>query len=358
MILDSDATNDSSEHNLVSNHWLVGYKYYLFAAVTLSTIALGRTLMQLPGQLSSIRNLPPEIASERNILMFVSLGVGVAKIGLFVFAIYSLKRLSETWVRKLHLSINGAAVIVVILGSVLTIIGPGSMSWYLSIANRVASVVVFPLWALIPWNFLYQISRTVGQLFSWSMSLTVLAFAAVWWSRWLVSDLANSHQHAVHQTEAADTNSEVRAIEFGSDNNVSEPSQKSKVFHAIGWILVVISAPVIVILPLMVLGDVMAEMGKAFNALGSTAESVPFWGGLAFVFGGGLVGAIGGVVLVLLVMLFFVAIAVFGVGMIAIAYSDVPENRGRGMMISRRIGFVFLFSPLGALGLILIANII
>ena len=172
----------SSVYWSAGSRWLVVYRDYLFIAVFLSLFVFAQ---RLPYHLSLLHY--DEVAG-RAILALVS---GVFAIGLFAFAIYSLNRLSEAWVRIFHLSINAAAVIVIFLSLVLRfVLDINQMEHVLGYALTIGRAAVVPLGALIPWSYLYQVfPYSVGlahpiNLLNFATSLLTLAIAAYWSFNW------------------------------------------------------------------------------------------------------------------------------------------------------------------------------
>jgi hypothetical protein len=188
--LGSEDTSEPSDARSNRHGWLLLYKYYLTAAVVLAGIGVVRVFKSRSefitdsgfftdtGQVTVVDSI-----FFISVIIIYPLVLGLVQIGLFIFAVKSLRQITEGWVRTFHLSINGVAVIAVILGNTFQIVGLGSIP-FLAILNNVAGVVVFPLHALIPWTFLHGISPNVGQLVFWATSLVIIWLAAVWWIRW------------------------------------------------------------------------------------------------------------------------------------------------------------------------------
>ena len=94
-------------------------------------------------------------------------GMAIAKIALFIFAFYSLRRPNETWTRILHIAINGAAVIMPLM--VLT-----GIYRYFSIRP-----LDFLLWLPVPnFHFILPFPAHVVQLLS-------ITLAATWFYFWM-----------------------------------------------------------------------------------------------------------------------------------------------------------------------------
>lgn len=164
--MDSQKTDVTGDHGLAKERWLTIYKYYLMAAIAFSVIGFARFLVFYFDQISGGQ------------LVYVSVW-GIAQTGLFVFALWSLSRVGEKWVRTLQLSINGVAVIMLII----RMLDPYHMavakgSDYLFF-RQVGSVFVFPLESLVPWHLLPQ------PLFRWATPIALLTFAAYFFFRWL-----------------------------------------------------------------------------------------------------------------------------------------------------------------------------
>jgi hypothetical protein len=164
--LDSQKIDVTGDHGLANERWLTVYKYYLMAAVALSVIGIAKYLV-----------INFDQASGRQLV--VASVWGVAQTGLFVFALWSMSRVGERWVRTLQLSINGIAAIMLII----RLLDPYGMAvanslYYLFI--RVGNVFVFPLESLVFWAFL-----------NWSHGLARVTFiaqlivAAYFLFRWL-----------------------------------------------------------------------------------------------------------------------------------------------------------------------------
>lgn len=163
--MDSHNTNDAVDYGLANERWLTIYKYYLMAAVALSVFGFAKFIVLNSGRVSGGQ-------------LVGALVYGIAQIGLFVFALRSLKRVGEKWVRTLQLSINGVAVIMLING--LTQILP------YNIFMRVGDIAVFPISALIPWQLVYG-QPLLYSLFRMATSIASLTFAAYFFFRWLKS---------------------------------------------------------------------------------------------------------------------------------------------------------------------------
>jgi hypothetical protein len=139
------------------NRWLAIYRIYLFIAAVFSLISLVRFISMGPPLLV--------------------LGAPIARLGLFVFAIYSLKSFGDVWVRNLHLAINGAASIVMLL----TFMSPG-LAWSLSFW----SVVTFPT------DFLFA-SRLLP------LSVVSTAIPVIWLVFWIRQIPADPPKHPVRK---------------------------------------------------------------------------------------------------------------------------------------------------------------
>ncbi len=148
-------------HN-TNERWLTVYKYFLMAAVALSVIGAAKFIVSISGQFSG------------STLVGMSVWA-LVKTGLFVFALWSMRRVGEKWVRELQLLINGVAVIIVIIGFVQ----PSSYNTFI----HVGSYFVFPIADVIPWKLVSELS--LGFLVSWATSIASLTFAAYFFFRWL-----------------------------------------------------------------------------------------------------------------------------------------------------------------------------
>jgi hypothetical protein len=219
--LSTQDTNDPVNARLDSYRWVLLYKYYLIAAVVLAGLGLGRLLLSMPAWFGYLEGVPAdELMFSQFAFIVIPFVLGLVQIGLFIFAIKSPRRISEAWVRTLHLSINGVAMIAVILGNAFQMIGYGSAPHLaiLPILNRVAGVVVFPLNALIPWRFLYEISPNLGQLIGWATSLIIISLAAVWWIRW---------RNLRYSEEVEEARKLIDSFEAGTVNHLLDESPTS-----------------------------------------------------------------------------------------------------------------------------------
>jgi len=157
------------------------YRYYLIAVVALSLISLGKFALSVPDLLEYVRqgDLPGFVQFRFFILRPVT---DLAQIGLFLFAISSLKRIREPWVRTLHLSINGVAVIVSLLSY-------SRFIWnleYWGLLLNVGHVATIQLHALVPWSLLNTLPGGMRTGISLAVNTGALVLAAVWsycWSR-------------------------------------------------------------------------------------------------------------------------------------------------------------------------------
>lgn len=153
--MDSDNTNETVDDGVAKERWLTVYKYYLVAAVALSVIGLAR-----------------------HITLSGASFLDIAPIGLFVFALWSMRRVGERWVRTLQLSINGFAVIMLII----RLLDPFYMAAGRGIDyiffRLVGSVFVFPLESVVPWHLLPE------PLFRWATPIVLLTIAAYFFFRW------------------------------------------------------------------------------------------------------------------------------------------------------------------------------
>lgn len=181
--MNSPETSDLSNNRAASHQWLVMYKYYLYAVIALSLIGFVAFLLDIPERLTWFRD-DPGLAFRFLVLPVV---IDVARIVLFLFAINSLKRIDEKWTRTFHLSINGIAVVVVLLTF-------AQMFWqseYAYVVLGIGHVTVIPIGSLVPWNLLYSVfppggegQFSVSQMFSVAINLVALAFAVLWSDRW------------------------------------------------------------------------------------------------------------------------------------------------------------------------------
>ena len=158
------------------NRLLTMYRCYLSMAAFLGLIAFGKSLF----------GAPP---------MYVV--IDACRVGFFVFAIYSLRDLRAPWLRAFHLSINAAAVIMIMLALVVTIVAAIDPSVFQQFSKFLAplefgNVVVFPLYTLIPFEYLGKItpyspelSHPITQLriATQVLSLTIAAYWTLKWAR-------------------------------------------------------------------------------------------------------------------------------------------------------------------------------
>ena len=165
--MDSHDTSDAVDHGLANERWLTIYKYYLTVAVAFSVIGLvtglARFIEVMSGQVSA------------SALVGASIW-GVAQTGLFVFALWSLRRVDENWVRTLQLSINGVAVVMVIIRFLL----PYSFNIFI----QVGSIFIFPIAGVIPWQLVNELQLD-SLLIRWAIPIALLPFAAYFFFRWL-----------------------------------------------------------------------------------------------------------------------------------------------------------------------------
>lgn len=199
MIVDTDDAIVSSQHSPSAYRWLAAYRYFMYAAVALGSISIVLGILSWRAS--------DEFFRTDSFLFFrffvLPIGLYVAGIGLFIFAIYSLKRLSEPWVRNLHLWIHGAAVILVLPSLVISAVntfGPslfilGEPSSVAQLASFLGQVVVIPLAAIVPWDYLYQtfppveqgstlVQNPVFTLVQMAVFLATLSLAATWYVLW------------------------------------------------------------------------------------------------------------------------------------------------------------------------------
>ena len=160
--MDSHNTNDAVDYGLANERWLTIYKYYLMVAVALSLIALAKFIVIISDQFSG------------STLVGASVW-GVAQTGLFAFALWSIRRVGEKWVRTLQLSINGVAVIMVII----RFLQPYSYNIYI----QIGSIFIFPIAGVIPWQLVNELQ--LDLLFRWAISIALLMFTAYFFFRWL-----------------------------------------------------------------------------------------------------------------------------------------------------------------------------
>ena len=153
---------DALNHGSVNQRWLTVYKYCLMAAVAFAVVGFAKFIMFYAGQRSG-----GQLAGWTL--------YGIAQIGLFVFALWSLNRVGEKWVRTLHLSINGVAVLIVIIGFI--------QPYSYNILIQVGSIVVLPIGALVPWQLLFELQ--LDAYFRSAMSIASLMFAAYFFFQWV-----------------------------------------------------------------------------------------------------------------------------------------------------------------------------
>ncbi len=160
--MDSQSANDVVDNGPANERWLTIYKYYLMAAVAFSVIGAAKHIVNISDQFSG------------STLVGASVGA-FAQTGLFVFALWSIRRVGENWVRTLQLSINGVAVIIVII----KFLQPGLYNIFI----LVGSFFVFPIADVIPWQLVSELS--LGFLVYSATSIASLVFAAYFFFRWL-----------------------------------------------------------------------------------------------------------------------------------------------------------------------------
>jgi uncharacterized membrane protein YhaH (DUF805 family) len=183
-ILDSTNKRDAINQGLASERWLTIYKYWLVASVAILVIGLAANSVKLAdvsNELNVAMNMETDSQREYWSRHYESqLLRNMARIGLYVFAIWSLTRVGEKWVRMLHLSINGAAVI----GATAMIL-PG-------LPLNIIPILTFPanplLAHLVPYTLLSENLPTVFySLLRWSVRIATLVFAAYFFYRWFRS---------------------------------------------------------------------------------------------------------------------------------------------------------------------------
>ncbi len=162
--MDTHSTNDSVDYEIANERWLTIYRYFLVAAVAFSVIGFTKIILFYYGGESGGQLVSQSV-------------LGIAEIGLFVFALWSLNRVGEKWVRTLHLCINGVAAIILVNG--LAPILP------YNILIRVGYIAVFPIDALVPWQLVFELS--FHSLVQIATSIASLTFAAYFFFRWLKS---------------------------------------------------------------------------------------------------------------------------------------------------------------------------
>jgi len=212
-----DTTEPSSARSN-SYDWLRLYRYYLIAVVLLAGIGLGTLLLSIPAALGYMQQVSDDesafILSTLVILPFVS---WLVQIGLFVFAIRSLKRIDERWVRTLHLSINSVAVVFSISFYV-------SLFWPFPFANivfQILHVAAIPIGVLVPWNALNSIFpaspgglNPVVLVIMFLIYTITLLLAAVWWVHW---------SRLGYSSEAKDATRPIDAPELHAASPVPSP---------------------------------------------------------------------------------------------------------------------------------------
>ncbi len=247
--------------------WLDVYQIYLVIALALNVIGL-------------LRNSPRVFYALVNGIEFQSVFyfvLSLASIVLYVFALKSLRRLNKPWVYKLHLAINGAAVV----SGLLWLIPMGSDA----IRNlaSIVGVASFSLWAILPRDptafaeFLQAFAPRLADYFSSAdglyqmyrvANIIALALAAVW---------------AVYWLRYSGTLKMAMPVEAGVDATAApgEPSPRSmpKVLTAV-W-LTVVTLGVGAILAALMVGLFIGALLSAANSIASF--SIPLVIGGVFV---------------------------------------------------------------------------
>ncbi|HEY5734498.1 MAG TPA: hypothetical protein VIU36_07015 [Gammaproteobacteria bacterium] len=153
--MDSHNTNGALDYGLANERWLTIYKYYLMVAVAFSV------MRPIIWSLMAIN-------SDRVSVSWINLVWSVAQTGLFVFALWSIRRIGEKWVRTLQLWINGVAVIM----AIITFIQPYSYN----ILINVGRLFMFPIASVGSWYFPFAFKV---------QSIATLLFATYFFFRWL-----------------------------------------------------------------------------------------------------------------------------------------------------------------------------
>jgi hypothetical protein len=180
--LNSYETSEPSNNWPASYPWLVTYKYYLIAIVALSVIGLG---MSISSYYDLLARADLSSIDQYKYSYYRQFAINIARIGLFIFAINSLKGIGEMWVRTLHLSINGVAAVTGVLAylPILRLWAPPDM--FLSVGY----VAVIPIGVLVPWSFLISIfpSGLVSvamMILNLAINTVALGLAVFWLNCW------------------------------------------------------------------------------------------------------------------------------------------------------------------------------
>ena len=222
-----------------SDQWLINYKQFLIAAVGLSIIGFAVTIYSRFEYLTVFRG---DYSSMLTIVA-LPLFANIVQIGLFVFAIRSLNKIGEKWVRTLHLSINAIAVVMCLVSLVIILSGFDQI-WRWIFANiilQLGNVTVLPIGDIVPWQYLWSNFPNSGDethpvmvMVRFVVSAIPLALAAYWWDRWNRStDLSSANiPHSEGRPSLADS---------------SEPPSVGK------WLvtLIIMSIPVVNLLALL-----------------------------------------------------------------------------------------------------------
>jgi hypothetical protein len=187
--MNTQEMNEPSDSNPLSDQWLLNYKFYLIAAVVLSVIGFAMTTFHRFDFFSHSRD------DYSLMLRFVALPIfaSIVQIGLFAFAISSLSKIGEAWVRTFHLSINALAI-VMCLASLLILFGGIDKVWEWVVTSallQIGGATVFPISEIFPWQYLWSTfpnsgneSHPVMLVVRFAASAIPLALAAYWWDRW------------------------------------------------------------------------------------------------------------------------------------------------------------------------------
>ena len=231
--------NEPSIGSSSSDQWLINYKQFLIAAVGLSIIGFAVTIYSRFEYLTVFRG---DYSSMLTIVA-LPLFANIVQIGLFVFAIRSLNKIGEKWVRTLHLSINAIAVVMCLVSLVIILSGFDQI-WRWIFANiilQLGNVTVLPIGDIVPWQYLWSNFPNSGDethpvmvMVRFVVSAIPLALAAYWWDRWNRStDLSSANiPHSEGRPSLADS---------------SEPPSVGK------WLvtLIIMSIPVVNLLALL-----------------------------------------------------------------------------------------------------------
>lgn len=209
--------------------WLDVYQIYLVIAVALNVIGLLRYGPRVfYGFVNGI--------DFDTVFYFV---LSLASIALYAFALNSLRRLNEPWVHKLHLAINGAAV----LSGLLWLLPMGSDA--IRYLASIVGVASFSLGAILPRDptalagFLQAFAPGLVDYFSSGVGLyqmyrvaniIALVLASVWAVHWL--RYSSTHKMAMPVKAGVDATA-ADSLTYVSE----EPQASDTATRVIGWLL-------------------------------------------------------------------------------------------------------------------------